>query len=135
MQKYTALIAQYPSVMIDVGGSTGDDDSLSCFNDAFHQVQEIATHPHDEIIRAKKIKRSAQALMNLAAGRQQGLSTSLTSGAVANGGAPVPVPNGRNAVGSAPSPGARPSQGSKKLTHPADEAGNTALHPAGRPGR
>lgn len=91
MQYYTALIADYPFVMIDVGGSTGDETSLSCFNEAFHQVQDIVTYLDGEIVRAKKIKKSATALMELSASRHQNLAGSL-------GGGPVGGPAGKGGI-------------------------------------
>lgn len=85
MQRYTAVIADYPQVMIDLGGSTGDDTSLSCFNDAFHQVQAIVTFLDAEIVRAKKIRQSAMQLRDLAGSRHQTLENSVVDHKITRG--------------------------------------------------
>jgi|GEM_PF-3024242 len=92
MQRYTAIVADYPKIMIDLPNSQGDATSLSCFNDAFHQVQEIVTYLDGEIVRAKKVRESAISLMSVSDARQQGLATSLSkeiTKSTAN--APLPI--------------------------------------------
>jgi hypothetical protein len=84
MQQYTAIIEMYPKIMIDAPASTGDKTSLSCFNEAFHQVQEIVTHLDKEIVRAKSVKKSAMSLAGVASSRQQSLATSIGPGSVRN---------------------------------------------------
>lgn len=79
MQRYTAVIADYPKVMIDLGNSTGDSTSLSCFNEAFHKVQEIVSYLDDEIIRAKKLRKSTMSLRDLADSRHKTMENSLGS--------------------------------------------------------
>lgn len=75
MQKFTAVISEYPKVMIDAPGSTGDSTSLSCFNEAFHQVQDIVSYLDGEIVRAKQIRRSAESLMHTSVSLQTGFGS------------------------------------------------------------
>jgi hypothetical protein len=77
MQFYTARLEQYPFAMIDLSGSKGEEDSLSCFNSAFHQVQETINFLDDEIIRAKKTYETTADMMDSSASRQVALADSL----------------------------------------------------------
>ncbi len=80
MQEGTALIASYPDVMIDFPDSKGEEASLSCFNEAFADVQDIVKGLDKEIVAAKKVYELAKKLRDTAGTRQSGLDKSLISG-------------------------------------------------------
>lgn len=78
MQFYTARLEKYPLAMIDVPGSSGDESSLDCFNDAFHEVQKQIDFLDDEIIQAKKTYETTADMMDLSGSRQVALADSLS---------------------------------------------------------
>jgi hypothetical protein len=84
MQKYADIIEQYPRAMIDLPNSTGDATSLSCFNEAFHQVGDVLKFMDDEIIRAKHIREAATKLM-IASNSRRGSFESIRDASMVSG--------------------------------------------------
>lgn len=95
MQLYTARLEQYPLAMIDVPGSSGDEDSLDCFNEAFHQVQKTINFLDGEIIRAKKTYETTADMMDASGARQVALADSLTR-ELSSAASPKAVPSGNS---------------------------------------
>lgn len=93
MQFYTARLEKYPLAMIDVPGSSGDESSLDCFNEAFHSVQKQIDFLDDEIIQAKKTYETTADMMDLSGSRQVAMADSL-SRELSRGASRAPVPSG-----------------------------------------
>ncbi len=97
MQHYTSRLEQYPLAMIDVPGSRGDEDSLSCFNEAFHQVQGTINALDDEIIKAKGVYELASQRKLVSLEREGGLSAPVTIAKLGGKAKMSALPSGRPA--------------------------------------
>ncbi len=77
MQRYTDLIAAYPSAGIDFPEGESDETSAPCFNDAFHKIQDIVTNLDKQIIQAKRVRKLAAGLRGNSDQFHQNLAASL----------------------------------------------------------
>jgi len=82
MQEGTSLVASYPDVMVDFPDSNGEEESLSCFNEPFEEVQKIVTNLDQEIIKAKKVYAAAKEMKSIAGDRQRKLDASIFKGSI-----------------------------------------------------